>query len=155
MARISPLLPFLPPSVTLKWAGKRSSDVWVHGITARGLWRCQWTHGYGCMAQSWRSTPVSWAQQGRDMVECTTEEGRQIRFYWSRYFSVQTLDISVMAKVLNIPAIPSSLSQSCTTVEHDKGKDQWQIFLIVRIYSTQLTHPCSATCFSLYLLRTA
>jgi hypothetical protein len=43
-----------------------------------------------------------------------------------------------MAKVLNIPAILSSLSLSCTTVEHGKGKDQWQIFLIIRIYNFEI-----------------
>jgi hypothetical protein len=45
---------------------------------------------------------------------------REIRWHYSRYFRLG--DISVMTKVLNIPAISSSLSSLYSNVRHSKGK---------------------------------
>lgn len=45
--------------------------------------------------------------------------GREIRWHSSRYFRL--CDISVMAKVLNIPTISSSISSLYSKVRHDKG----------------------------------
>jgi hypothetical protein len=66
----------------------------------------------------------------------------------------QTCDISVMAKVLNIPTISSSLSSLYTKVGHGKGKRSG-IDISALLNLQHLTDlPLSVTLFSLLWLRT-
>jgi hypothetical protein len=60
--------------------------------------------------------PVSRAKQG--MGKFIHGRGVEIRWHCIRYFRLG--DISVMTKVLNIPAISSSLSSLYSKVRHGK-----------------------------------
>jgi hypothetical protein len=95
---------------------KRSRDGWLLGMTARE------TLGMSKIAWMWRHGSTLESHVG---FQSTTRHGEvypwkgvEIRWNCSRYFRLG--DISMMTKVLNIPAISSYLSSLYSNVRHDK-----------------------------------
>jgi hypothetical protein len=75
---------------------------------------------HGCEAWLYPEDPCRFPEHSKARVSLSMAGGREIRCHCSRYFRL--CDISVMDKVLNIPAISSSLSSLYSKVRHDKRK---------------------------------